>query len=77
MAIPRTRKQVMAHPAVAHCDYEPSEDVKWWIYLKDGFSAASDPGARNGRTLREAIDDVFPVVPCDCCTQCRAANARA
>ena len=74
---PRTRKQVEAHPAVDRVDYEPTEDAKWWIYLKDGHSAAADPGnihQGNGRTLKEAIDDVFPVHPCGCSEPCRKAN---
>jgi hypothetical protein len=69
MAIPKTWAQVKRHEAVASVEVLPGEEVKYWIYLKPGFSAAADPGnihQGNGRTVAEAIADVFPVHTCDC-----------
>lgn len=66
---PRTWKQVQDHPAVESVEYTPGDDVKYWIYLRSGFSIAMDPGSvhtGNGATIREAILDTFPVVPCRC-----------
>ena len=64
--IPRTWAEVKRHPAVDDVDFFPNEDVRYWIYLRDGFIACSDPLGRihqgNGHTVREAIDDVFPVI---------------
>ena len=66
---PKTRKQVENHPAVAEVEHLPGEDCPWWIYLKDGWTASNDPHSThqgNGRTLREAIDDVWPIQKCEC-----------
>lgn len=67
--IPRTWKQVRNHPAVESVENLPDEDVRYWIHLKPGFSAAGDPGhihSGNGATIAEAIADTFPVTPCHC-----------
>jgi len=67
--IPRTWAQVACHPAVAEVVHLPGDEVKYWIYLRSGWTAASDPGQvhmGNGCTVRQAIDDVFPVRRCDC-----------
>lgn len=67
---PRTWQQVQDHPAVSDVEVWPNEESKYWIYLKTGYDAASDPGAGlhqgNGATIREAIEDVFPVGVCRC-----------
>lgn len=67
--IPKTWAQVKAHPAVEEVSVEPNEENVYWIYLKPGWSAASDPGLvhlGNGPTVAEAIRDTFPVSKCDC-----------
>lgn len=68
-SIPKTWADVARHPAVFCVEKLLGEDVRYWIYLKDGYTAASDPGSihhGNGRTVREAIEDVFPVRECRC-----------
>jgi hypothetical protein len=64
-SIPRSWAQVKTHPAVQAVEVWPSEESKYWIYLKDEYIAASDPigGIQQGtgRTIREAINDTFPV----------------
>ena len=66
---PRTWEEVKNHPAVDDVEITPFEDVRYWIYLAGGYSAAADPHAihsGNGYTIREAINDTFPVTKCDC-----------
>lgn len=70
MTRPKTLAQVKRHPAVESVSIRPDEEVRYWIYLRVGFCAASDPAGRihqgNGRTLKEAIADTFPVLECRC-----------
>jgi len=66
---PRTWQEVRNHPAVDDVNVNPSHYVRYWIYLKGGYSAAADPHnihQGNGVTVREAIKDVFPVTACEC-----------
>ena len=67
---PKTWQQVKQHEAVASVEVSPGEEVKYWIYLRPGYSAANDQGGAihqgNGRTISEAINDVFPVYQCEC-----------
>ena len=62
---PRTWEEVKRHPAVEYVEVNATDDVRYWVYLREGFTAASDPLGQltqgNGRTVREAIEDVFPV----------------
>lgn len=62
---PKTRRQLEAHPAVEAVEHTGDPDAPWWIYLADGWYAANDPleGSQcgSGRTLRDAINDTFPV----------------
>lgn len=69
MQTPKTRAQVERHPAVAGVKYVAGEEYPWWIYLNAGWTASNDPGQThqgNGRTLKAAIADVWPIRPCEC-----------
>lgn len=66
---PRTWAEVQAHPAVQEVEVWPNEECKYWIFLHSGWTASSDPGLvhqGHGGTVREAIDDVFPIEACHC-----------
>jgi len=62
---PRNWDQVKRHPAVEYVEVLHGEEARYWIYLREGFFASSDPLGQltigNGSTIREAIEDTFPV----------------
>lgn len=65
---PRTWQEVKNHPAVDAVEIM-GDEVKYWIYLTHGYSASNDPHNThqgNGFTIRDAIEDTFPVVSCKC-----------
>jgi hypothetical protein len=67
--IPRTWAEVQQHPAVSETEVWEGEECKYWVFLRNGYTAASEPGLLhqgNGRTIREVIGDVFPVQRCTC-----------